>query len=176
MKNILFYGGDTAGVLPLCRALTGFGGVLYLGDGHICTYGDTKARFTVAAPSRLDSFAAEESVLWLSDPLPGGELGGFCVQRACAVVDESEQAVLDATRRLGISAVTFGASKGDFSLSSFDGEAASVCLSRRIVTLDGKIVPPCEIPVSVRGYCSARRLPALTAVLILCGCGESLTV
>ena len=71
-------------------------------------------------------------------------------------------------RDTGCTVVTCGTADDDtLSVSSVGEHKAAVSLQRRLVTLSGRKIEPCEIPIKSKNISSLRIFEAATALLLL---------
>lgn len=103
-----------------------------------------------------------------------GEVGTSCTlnvpKNFKGIVYSGDRGALEVLQRSGLDAITCGMSNKDtIILSSIGQSSASVCLQRKISTLDGNIVEPCEYPVRLKNKITDYALLAAFAILLLCG-------
>ena len=71
-------------------------------------------------------------------------------------------------RDTGCTVVTCGTADDDtLSVSSVGEHKAAVSLQRRLITLSGRKIEPCEIPIKSKNISNLRVFEAVTALLLL---------
>ena len=87
-----------------------------------------------------------------------------------AVTLSCDGKVMRMLRNTGCTVVTCGTADDDtLSVSSVGEHKAAVSLQRRLVTLSGRKIEPCEIPIKSKNISSLRIFEAATALLLLAG-------
>ena len=87
-----------------------------------------------------------------------------------AVTLSCDGKVMRMLRDTGCTVVTCGTADDDtLSVSSVGEHKAAVSLQRRLVTLSGRKIEPCEIPIKSKNISSLRIFEAATALLLLAG-------
>lgn len=85
-----------------------------------------------------------------------------------AVTLSCDGKVMRMLRNTGCTVVTCGTADDDtLSVSSVGEHKAAVSLQRRLVTLSGQKIEPCEIPIKSKNISSLRIFEAATALLLL---------
>ena len=85
-----------------------------------------------------------------------------------AVTLSCDGKVMRMLRDTGCTVVTCGTADDDtLSVSSVGEHKAAVSLQRRLVTLSGRKIEPCEIPIKSKNISSLRIFEAATALLLL---------
>ena len=85
-----------------------------------------------------------------------------------AVTLSCDGKVMRMLRNTGCTVVTCGTADDDtLSVSSVGEHKAAVSLQRRLVTLSGRKIEPCEIPIKSKNISSLRIFEAATALLLL---------
>ncbi|WP_101911152.1 hypothetical protein [Marasmitruncus massiliensis] len=94
----------------------------------------------------------------------------FCCEQAVAVVDSSDQSLLEQVAQHHIKALTCGlASVDTLTLSSFTTDSAVISLQRQIEAFDGTVLEPFELPVSFSTHVEPFSLLSCAAVFCFLG-------
>ncbi len=154
-------------VLP--DALAGYGGVQYFNGTELFCLGAQPPRFLVYEWENLPQEACTKGILLFKNsfsPLPG-----HCLPRELFPIFEARNTAASSfLRGTGVVAITCGTSPRDtLSLSSLDDNSAMVSLQRCITTLDGYVVEPGDISVSLQHSRSPHQILAAVSVLLLAG-------
>ncbi len=87
-----------------------------------------------------------------------------------AVTLISDGEIMRVLRDTGCTVITCGTADDDtLSVSSVGENKAAMSLQRRLVTLSGGIIEPCEIPIKAKSISNLRSFEAVTAILLLAG-------
>lgn len=94
----------------------------------------------------------------------------FRCEHAVAIVDSSDQSLLEQVAKHHIKALTCGlASVDTLTLSSYTSDSAVISLQRQITAFDGTILEPFELPVSFISHVEPFSLLACAAVFFFLG-------
>ena len=112
-----------------------------------------------AADNSTVSPSAKHAVTPAEDVSPSAK---YAVTLSC------DGKVMRMLRDTGCTVVTCGTADDDtLSVSSVGEHKAAVSLQRRLVTLSGRKIEPCEIPIKSKNISSLRIFEAATALLLL---------
>lgn len=130
---------------------------------------DCLPHITATATISAETFFRKPTVILLKNnavlPEP------FRLPPTAAVAFDGENSRVSAfLKKIGGSGVDFGTSpRSTVSLSSMTDTSATVSVQRNLVLVDGRILEPCEIPVTLSVPMSPRQVLASVAVLLLAG-------
>lgn len=152
--NIAFSGFSAADKAAILRGLLGYGISVFNGaepyDVAVCA---PPAPPVSAAPSA--NFTATRPHL----AAPAAKL---------AVTLSCDAKVMGMLRDTGCTVITCGTADDDtLSVSSVGEHKAAVSLQRRLITLSGRKIEPCEIPIKSKNTSNLRVFEAVTALLLL---------
>ena len=152
--NIAFSGFSAADKAAILRGLLGYGISVFNGaepyDVAVCAL---PAPPVSAAPTA--NFTATRPHL----AAPAAKL---------AVTLSCDAKVMCMLRDTGCTVVTCGTADDDtLSVSSVGEHKAAVSLQRRLITLSGRKIEPCEIPIKSKNTSNLRVFEAVTALLLL---------
>lgn len=152
--NIAFSGFSAADKAAILRGLLGYGISVFNGaepyDVAVCA---PPAPPVSAAPSA--NFTATRPHL----AAPAAKL---------AVTLSCDAKVMCMLRDTGCTVITCGTADDDtLSVSSVGEHKAAVSLQRRLITLSGRKIEPCEIPIKSKNTSNLRVFEAVTALLLL---------
>ncbi len=157
--NIAFSGFSAADKAAILRGLLGYGISVFNGaepyDVAVCAppTPPVSAPPVSAAPSA--NFTATRPHL----AAPAAKL---------AVTLSCDAKVMCMLRDTGCTVITCGTADDDtLSVSSVGEHKAAVSLQRRLITLSGRKIEPCEIPIKSKNTSNLRVFEAVTALLLL---------
>jgi hypothetical protein len=171
MTNIILCGkkGDTALSNVLLPALAQYGSVQYCSAGSLKAYGTGETRFLVYDSEKIPHTQMESGILLFKNSFQPAS--AVCLPKGFLCVFESQNSrAAEVLRGTGMTAVTCGMSSWDtLSIASIDYGSAALSLQRSIRTVDGVIIEPCEITVSLTASPSPRQILAVCLTLLLAG-------
>ena len=178
--NIAFWGLSAADQAAVLRGLLRYGiSALNRAEPYdVAVYAADNS--TVSPSVKYAATAAEDvSPLAKHAATPAEDAFPFAKHAATAAEDVSPSAkyavtlscdgkVMRMLRDTGCTVVTCGTADDDtLSVSSVGEHKAAVSLQRRLVTLSGRKIEPCEIPIKSKNISSLRIFEAATALLLL---------
>ena len=152
--NIAFSGFSAADKAAILRGLLGYGISVFNGaepyDVAVC------------APPTPPVFAAPSANFTSTRPHLAAPAAKLAVTLSC------DAKVMCMLRDTGCTVVTCGTADDDtLSVSSVGEHKAAVSLQRRLITLSGRKIEPCEIPIKSKNTSNLRVFEAVTALLLL---------
>lgn len=152
--NIAFSGFSAADKAAILRGLLGYGISVFNGaepyDVAVC------------APPTPPVSAAPSANFTATRPHLAAPAAKLAVTLSC------DAKVMCMLRDTGCTVVTCGTADDDtLSVSSVGEHKAAVSLQRRLITLSGRKIEPCEIPIKSKNISSLRIFEAATALLLL---------
>ena len=159
--NIAFSGFSAADKAAILRGLLGYGISVFNGaepyDVAVCAPPTPPVS---AAPSA--NFTATRPHLAAPADLSTAPAAKLAVTLSC------DAKVMCMLRDTGCTVVTCGTADDDtLSVSSVGEHKAAVSLQRRLITLSGRKIEPCEIPIKSKNISNLRVFEAVTALLLL---------
>lgn len=157
--NIAFSGFSAADKAAILRGLLGYGISVFNGaepyDVAVCA----PPAPPVSAPP---VFAAPSANFTATRPHLAAPAAKLAVTLSC------DAKVMCMLRDTGCTVVTCGTADDDtLSVSSVGEHKAAVSLQRRLITLSGRKIEPCEIPIKSKNTSNLRVFEAVTALLLL---------
>ena len=152
--NIAFSGFSAADKAAILRGLLGYGISVFNGaepyDVALC------------APPTPPVSAAPSANFTATRPHLAAPAAKLAVTLSC------DAKVMCMLRDTGCTVVTCGTADDDtLSVSSVGEHKAAVSLQRRLITLSGRKIEPCEIPIKSKNISNLRVFEAVTALLLL---------
>ena len=152
--NIAFSGFSAADKAAILRGLLGYGISVFNGaepyDVAVC------------APPTPPVSAAPSANFTATRPHLAAPAAKLAVTLSC------DAKVMCMLRDTGCTVVTCGTADDDtLSVSSVGEHKAAVSLQRRLITLSGRKIEPCEIPIKSKNISNLRVFEAVTALLLL---------
>ena len=152
--NIAFSGFSAADKAAILRGLLGYGISVFNGaepyDVALC------------APPTPPVSAAPSANFTATRPHLAAPAAKLAVTLSC------DAKVMCMLRDTGCTVVTCGTADDDtLSVSSVGEHKAAVSLQRRLITLSGRKIEPCEIPIKSKNTSNLRVFEAVTALLLL---------
>ena len=152
--NIAFSGFSAADKAAILRGLLGYGISVFNGaepyDVAVC------------APPTPPVSAAPSANFTAARPYLAAPAAKLAVTLSC------DAKVMCMLRDTGCTVVTCGTADDDtLSVSSVGEHKAAVSLQRRLITLSGRKIEPCEIPIKSKNISNLRVFEAVTALLLL---------
>ncbi|MBQ2001102.1 MAG: hypothetical protein UHZ05_04185 [Acutalibacteraceae bacterium] len=152
--NIAFSGFSAADKAAILRGLLGYGISVFNGaepyDVAVC------------APPTPPVSAAPSANFTATRPHLAAPAAKLAVTLSC------DAKVMCMLRDTGCTVVTCGTADDDtLSVSSVGEHKAAVSLQRRLITLSGRKIEPCEIPIKSKNTSNLRVFEAVTALLLL---------
>ena len=152
--NIAFSGFSAADKAAILRGLLGYGISVFNGaepyDVAVC------------APPTPPVSAAPSANFTATRPYLAAPAAKLAVTLSC------DAKVMCMLRDTGCTVVTCGTADDDtLSVSSVGEHKAAVSLQRRLITLSGRKIEPCEIPIKSKNTSNLRVFEAVTALLLL---------
>lgn len=152
--NIAFSGFSAADKAAILRGLLGYGISVFNGaepyDVAVC------------APPTPPVSAAPSANFTATRPHLAAPAAKLAVTLSC------DAKVMGMLRDTGCTVVTCGTADDDtLSVSSVGEHKAAVSLQRRLITLSGRKIEPCEIPIKSKNISNLRVFEAVTALLLL---------
>ncbi|MBQ2420950.1 MAG: hypothetical protein II284_06110 [Clostridia bacterium] len=152
--NIAFSGFSAADKAAILRGLLGYGISVFNGaepyDVAVC------------APPTPPVSAAPSANFTSTRPYLAAPAAKLAVTLSC------DAKVMCMLRDTGCTVVTCGTADDDtLSVSSVGEHKAAVSLQRRLITLSGRKIEPCEIPIKSKNISNLRVFEAVTALLLL---------
>ena len=152
--NIAFSGFSAADKAAILRGLLGYGISVFNGaepyDVAVC------------APPTPPVSAAPSANFTATRPHLAAPAAKLAVTLSC------DAKVMGMLRDTGCTVVTCGTADDDtLSVSSVGEHKAAVSLQRRLITLSGRKIEPCEIPIKSKNTSNLRVFEAVTALLLL---------
>lgn len=152
--NIAFSGFSAADKAAILRGLSGYG---ILGFNGAEPYD-----VAVCAPPTPPVSAAPSANFTATRPHLAAPAAKLAVTLSC------DAKVMCMLRDTGCTVVTCGTADDDtLSVSSVGEHKAAVSLQRRLITLSGRKIEPCEIPIKSKNISNLRVFEAVTALLLL---------
>lgn len=152
--NIAFSGFSAADKAAILRGLLGYG---ILGFNGAEPYD-----VAVCAPPTPPVFAAPSANFTAARPHLAAPAAKLAVTLSC------DAKVMGMLRDTGCTVVTCGTADDDtLSVSSVGEHKAALSLQRRLITLSGRKIEPCEIPIKSKNTSNLRVFEAATALLLL---------
>ena len=152
--NIAFSGFSAADKAAILRGLLGYG---ILGFNGAEPYD-----VAVCAPPTPPVSAAPSANFTATRPHLAAPAAKLAVTLSC------DAKVMGMLRDTGCTVVTCGTADDDtLSVSSVGEHKAAVSLQRRLITLSGRKIEPCEIPIKSKNTSNLRVFEAVTALLLL---------
>ena len=143
--DVAVYAADNSTVSPFAK--------------HAVTAEDASPSAKYAVTAEDASPSAKYAVTAAEDVSPSAK---YAVTLSC------DGKVMRMLRDTGCTVVTCGTADDDtLSVSSVGEHKAAVSLQRRLVTLSGRKIEPCEIPIKSKNISSLRIFEAATALLLL---------
>ena len=152
--NIAFSGFSAADKAAILRGLLGYGISVFNGaepyDVALC------------APPTPPVSAAPSANFTATRPHPAAPAAKLAVTLSC------DAKVMGMLRDTGCTVITCGTADDDtLSVSSVGEHKAALSLQRRLITLSGRKIEPCEIPIKSKNTSNLRVFEAVTALLLL---------
>lgn len=152
--NIAFSGFSAADKAAILRGLLGYGISVFNGaepyDVAVC------------APPTPPVSAAPSANFTATRPHLAAPAAKLAVTLSC------DAKVMGMLRDTGCTVITCGTADDDtLSVSSVGEHKAAVSLQRRLITLSGRKIEPCEIPIKSKNISNLRVFEAVTALLLL---------
>lgn len=152
--NIAFSGFSAADKAAILRGLLGYGISVFNGaepyDVAVC------------APPTPPVSAAPSANFTATRPHLAAPAAKLAVTLSC------DAKVMCMLRDTGCTVVTCGTADDDtLSVSSVGEHKAALSLQRRLITLSGRKIEPCEIPIKSKNISNLRVFEAVTALLLL---------
>ena len=152
--NIAFSGFSAADKAAILRGLSGYGISVFNGaepyDVALC------------APPTPPVSAAPSANFTATRPHLAAPAAKLAVTLSC------DAKVMCMLRDTGCTVVTCGTADDDtLSVSSVGEHKAALSLQRRLITLSGRKIEPCEIPIKSKNISNLRIFEAVTALLLL---------
>ncbi len=152
--NIAFSGFSAADKAAILRGLLGYGISVFNGaepyDVALC------------APQTPPVSAALSANFTATRPHLAAPAAKLAVTLSC------DAKVMGMLRDTGCTVITCGTADDDtLSVSSVGEHKAAVSLQRRLITLSGRKIEPCEIPIKSKNTSNLRVFEAVTALLLL---------
>lgn len=152
--NIAFSGFSAADKAAILRGLLGYGISVFNGaepyDVAVC------------APPTPPVFAAPSANFTATRPHLAAPAAKLAVTLSC------DAKVMGMLRDTGCTVITCGTADDDtLSVSSVGEHKAALSLQRRLITLSGRKIEPCEIPIKSKNISNLRVFEAVTALLLL---------
>ena len=152
--NIAFSGFSAADKAAILRGLLGYGISVFNGaepyDVAVC------------APPTPPVSAAPSANFTATRPHLAAPAAKLAVTLSC------DAKVMCMLRDTGCTVVTCGMADDDtLSVSSVGEHKAALSLQRRLITLSGRKIEPCEIPIKSKNISNLRVFEAVTALLLL---------
>ena len=178
--NIAFWGLSAADQAAVLRGLLRYGiSALNRAEPYdVAVYAADNS--TVSPSAKHAATPAEDAFPFAKHAAtPAGDAFPFAKHAATPAEDVSPSAkyavtlscdgkVMRMLRDTGCTVVTCGTADDDtLSVSSVGEHKAAVSLQRRLVTLSGRKIEPCEIPIKSKNISSLRIFEAATALLLL---------
>ena len=152
--NIAFSGFSAADKAAILRGLLGYG---ILGFNGAEPYD-----VAVCAPPTPPVSAAPSANFTATRPHLAAPAAKLAVTLSC------DAKVMGMLRDTGCTVVTCGTADDDtLSVSSVGEHKAALSLQRRLITLSGRKIEPCEIPIKSKNISNLRIFEAVTALLLL---------
>ena len=152
--NIAFSGFSAADKAAILRGLSGYG---ILGFNGAEPYD-----VAVCAPPTPPVSAAPSANFTATRPHLAAPAAKLAVTLSC------DAKVMCMLRDTGCTVITCGTADDDtLSVSSVGEHKAAVSLQRRLITLSGRKIEPCEIPIKSKNTSNLRVFEAVTALLLL---------
>ena len=178
--NIAFWGLSAADQAAVLRGLLRYG-ISALNRAEPYDVAVYAADNSTVSPSAKHAATPAEDVFPFDKhaATPAEDVFPFAKHAATAAEDVSPSAkyavtlscdgkVMRMLRDTGCTVVTCGTADDDtLSVSSVGEHKAAVSLQRRLVTLSGRKIEPCEIPIKSKNISSLRIFEAATALLLL---------
>ena len=166
--NIAFSGFSAADKAAILRGLLGYGISVFNGaepyDVAVCALptppvsAAPSANFTATRPH----LAAPSANFTATRPHLAAPAAKLAVTLSC------DAKVMCMLRDTGCTVVTCGTADDDtLSVSSVGEHKAALSLQRRLITLSGRKIEPCEIPIKSKNTSNLRVFEAVTALLLL---------
>ena len=152
--NIAFSGFSAADKAAILRGLLGYGISVFNGaepyDVAVC------------APPTPPVSAAPSANFTATRPHLAAPAAKLAVTLSC------DAKVMGMLRDTGCTVITCGTADDDtLSVSSVGEHKAALSLQRRLITLSGRKIEPCEIPIKSKNTSNLRVFEAVTALLLL---------
>lgn len=152
--NIAFSGFSAADKAAILRGLLGYGISVFNGaepyDVAVC------------APPTPPVSAAPSANFTATRPHLAAPAAKLAVTLSC------DAKVMGMLRDTGCTVITCGTADDDtLSVSSVGEHKAALSLQRRLITLSGRKIEPCEIPIKSKNISNLRIFEAVTALLLL---------
>ena len=152
--NIEFTGFSSADKAAILRGLSGYG---ILGFNGAEPYD-----VALCAPPTPPVFAPPADL----STAPTAKLAAPAAKLAVTLSCDAK--VMGMLRDTGCTVITCGTADDDtLSVSSVGEHKAAVSLQRRLITLSGRKIEPCEIPIKSKNISNLRVFEAVTALLLL---------
>lgn len=152
--NIAFSGFSAADKAAILRGLLGY--------GILSFNGAEPYDVAVCAPPTPPVSAAPSANFTATRPHLAAPAAKLAVTLSC------DAKVMCMLRDTGCTVVTCGTADDDtLSVSSVGEHKAAVSLQRRLITLSGRKIEPCEIPIKSKNISNLRVFEAVTALLLL---------
>ena len=152
--NIAFSGFSAADKAAILRGLSGYG---ILGFNGAEPYD-----VAVCAPPTPPVSAAPSANFTATRPHLAAPAAKLAVTLSC------DAKVMCMLRDTGCTVITCGTADDDtLSVSSVGEHKAALSLQRRLITLSGRKIEPCEIPIKSKNISNLRVFEAVTALLLL---------
>lgn len=152
--NIAFSGFSAADKAAILRGLLGYG---ILGFNGAEPYD-----VALCAPPTPPVSAAPSANFTATRPHLAAPAAKLAVTLSC------DAKVMCMLRDTGCTVITCGTADDDtLSVSSVGEHKAAVSLQRRLITLSGRKIEPCEIPIKSKNISNLRVFEAVTALLLL---------
>ena len=152
--NIAFSGFSAADKAAILRGLSGYG---ILGFNGAEPYD-----VALCAPPTPPVSAAPSANFTATRPHLAAPAAKLAVTLSC------DAKVMGMLRDTGCTVITCGTADDDtLSVSSVGEHKAAVSLQRRLITLSGRKIEPCEIPIKSKNTSNLRVFEAVTALLLL---------
>ena len=177
--NIAFSGFSAADKAAILRGLLGYGISVFNGaepyDVALCAAHNSVADGSLSVPAPpvfappadlstapTANFTATRPHLAAPADLSTAPAAKLAVTLSC------DAKVMGMLRDTGCTVVTCGTADDDtLSVSSVGEHKAAVSLQRRLITLSGRKIEPCEIPIKSKNISNLRVFEAVTALLLL---------
>ena len=152
--NIAFSGFSAADKAAILRGLLGYGISVFNGAAPYDV--------AVCAPPTPPVSAAPSANFTATRPHLAAPAAKLAVTLSC------DAKVMCMLRDTGCTVITCGTADDDtLSVSSVGEHKAAVSLQRRLITLSGRKIEPCEIPIKSKNISNLRVFEAVTALLLL---------
>ncbi len=166
MTTVVLFGITGGYVADEIKRVLSHYGIIAVNGTSICQMGN-KPRFLLAECSARAKIETDSGIIVMI-----GEIAESCklsVPKGYrGIAYQSDTAALRVLMKNGIETVVCGmGEENSLMLSSIGENTASVCLQRKIVTLGGNTVEPCEFPVRLKNKITDYALLAAFGILLL---------